>query len=97
MTKNEHWQLEFTGKAIKQLKKLNQSLRTSLLEYLEAYVVKINSNNINPKSDLKPLLGNKQGLYRLRCGDYRIIIEINDKKLVLLALSIGHRKDIYRS
>ena len=34
--------------------------------------------------------------YRIRCGDYRIIYDIQDVKLVVLILEIGHRKDVYQ-
>jgi mRNA interferase RelE/StbE len=36
-----------------------------------------------------------RGGYRIRIGDYRIIYEIEDNKLVVLVIDIGHRKDIY--
>ena len=38
----------------------------------------------------------KSGLYRLRVGDYRIVYKIDDDRLIVLVVRIGHRKDIYR-
>jgi len=35
-------------------------------------------------------------LYRLRTGSYRIVYEINDAELVVIAVKVGHRKDVYR-
>jgi len=35
--------------------------------------------------------------YRIRIGDYRVIYEIQDQDLIILLLSVGHRKDVYRS
>ncbi|EGF75734.1 toxin-antitoxin system, toxin component, RelE family, partial [Cutibacterium acnes HL099PA1] len=44
----------------------------------------------------KPLTGDLSGLWRYRIGDYRLICTLNDNRLTILALSIGHRRDIYR-
>ncbi|VAW15847.1 hypothetical protein MNBD_BACTEROID05-1199, partial [hydrothermal vent metagenome] len=46
----------------------------------------------HPKNCLK-LAGSSY--YRVRCGDYRIIYDIQDQKLVIIVLKVGHRKDIY--
>ena len=34
--------------------------------------------------------------HKIRSGDYRIVYEIHDEKLVILIIKIGHRKDIYK-
>ena len=41
-------------------------------------------------------LAGSDELYRIRSGDYRIIYEIRARKLVVLAVRIGHRRDVYR-
>ena len=43
----------------------------------------------------RPLQGG-EGLYRLRVGDYRVIYSIEGKRLTVLVVRIGHRKDVYR-
>ncbi|QXO94257.1 type II toxin-antitoxin system RelE/ParE family toxin [Methanospirillum purgamenti] len=50
----------------------------------------------NPREKLGPLKGRAKGLYSLRTGEYRAIIEIFDYKLMLLVIEAGHRKTIYR-
>lgn len=50
----------------------------------------------NPRIHGKALTGNLAGLWRYRIGDYRLIAEIKDDKLSILAISIGHRREIYR-
>jgi mRNA interferase RelE/StbE len=42
------------------------------------------------------LQGEKRGLWRYRVGDYRLICDIQDQKITILALELGHRKDVYR-
>ena len=43
----------------------------------------------------KGLTANRSGQWRYRIGDYRLICQIDDNKLIILALTIGHRRDIY--
>lgn len=50
----------------------------------------------NPRSTGHGLAGPLSGLWRYRVGDYRIICDIQDHKLVVLVVEIGHRSDIYR-
>lgn len=49
----------------------------------------------NPYQFGKPLKGNKLGLWRYRVGDYRILCQIEENRLVVLVVAVGHRKDIY--
>ncbi len=42
----------------------------------------------------KSLTANRSGQWRYRIGDYRIICQIEEEKLVMLALSVGHRKEL---
>lgn len=58
----------------------------------------INKNLVDctdPRQHGKGLTANRSGQWRYRIGDYRLICQINDNKLVILALSVGHRRDIY--
>jgi len=41
-------------------------------------------------------LAGETGLYRLRVGDYRIVYEVHDKEILVLVLTIGHRREVYR-
>jgi mRNA interferase RelE/StbE len=51
----------------------------------------------NPRSLGQALQGSKFGEYwRYRVGDFRIVCEIQDKKVVVLVLRVGHRREIYR-
>ena len=50
----------------------------------------------NPRQHGKGLTANKTGEWRYRIGDYRVLAEINDGKIIILVLNIGHRRDIYK-
>ena len=49
----------------------------------------------NPRIQGKGLTSNRSGQWRYRIGDYRLICIIEDKELIILALTVGHRRDIY--
>lgn len=49
----------------------------------------------NPRAKGKPLAGKLHGLWRYRVGNYRLICEIQNEKLVVLVIKIGHRRDVY--
>lgn len=86
------YKLETTPEFDKQLKKLDKFTRTKIASYLLRNIKDIE----NPRSKGKALVGNKKGYWRYRVGQYRVIVDIQDEKLVILALEIGHRKDIYK-
>ena len=49
----------------------------------------------NPRAHGKPLAVNRTGQWRYRVGDYRIIANIQDGKLVILVIAVGHRSRVY--
>lgn len=51
----------------------------------------------NPRSHGKGLVANRSGQWRYRVGDYRILAEIQENKLIILVITIGHRKEIYEN
>ena len=51
----------------------------------------------DPRRQGKGLTANRSGQWRYRIGDYRLICQIDDGKLVILALSVGHRREVYES
>ena len=49
----------------------------------------------NPRAKGKALVANRTGQWRYRIGAYRVIVNIQDNELIILALEVGHRRDIY--
>ena len=45
-------------------------------------------------SGCKKLRGTEQ--YRIRCGDYRILYTLDDRRLIVEIVAIGHRREVYR-
>ena len=63
---------------------------------LKAWIEKHLIDCTDPRQTGKGLVANRSGQWRYRIGDYRMICLIEDDRLVILALSIGHRRDIYK-
>ena len=81
----------FSERAKKQIKKLDKQVAALIIGWLEKNI----HGCENPRQHGKGLVENKSGEWRYRIGDYRVICEIKDKELIVLALEIGHRKEIY--
>ncbi|HEY1500513.1 MAG TPA: type II toxin-antitoxin system RelE/ParE family toxin [Acidobacteriaceae bacterium] len=86
------WTLRFTESAVKQLSKLDPQISDQITRVLEGKVAK----SANPRAFGKALTGELKGFWRYRIGDYRVLCELKDRELIILALAIGHRRDIYR-
>lgn len=63
---------------------------------IKAWIEKNLSGCENPKLYGKALKANRKGQWRYRIGDYRLICEINDEALIILAMTVGHRREIYK-
>ena len=63
--------------------------------FIKAWIEKNLINCENPRIHGKALIANRSGQWRYRVGDYRILAEIHDNKLVLILIDVGRRKDIY--
>ena len=83
--------VEFTESARKDLKKLDRYTQKIILLWLEKNI----EGCENPRVHGKPLSTNRAGQWRYRIGDYRVIAKIEDNKLVVLVIAIGHRRDVY--
>lgn len=86
------YQLRFTPKFEKEFRKLDKYTRLMIQSWIKKNLMDCD----NPRKTGKALKGTYEGLWRYRIGDYRIICGIQDQELVILALSVGHRKNIYK-
>jgi mRNA interferase RelE/StbE len=59
-------------------------------------VADIENLETNPRPRGAELLTSRSGRWRIRSGDYRVIYEIADAELVVLVVSVGHRREVYR-
>ncbi len=85
------YKVETTTRFDREFKKLDRYTQRMIKAWIEKKLI----NCINPRQHGKGLTANRSGQWRYRIGDYRLICEINDNRLVILALSVGHRRDVY--
>ena len=83
--------LEYTKEALKDLKKLDNSVARVIFAWLKKNV----DGCSDPRAHGKGLTANRSGQWRYRVGNYRIICKIEDEKVIVLVLTIGHRSTVY--
>ncbi len=85
------WTIEYDPRALKDLKKLDRTIQREILDYMDERVAMAK----DPRGLGKPLRASRFGLWRYRVRDYRIICELQEKRLVVLVVAVGHRSTIY--
>jgi len=87
------WTIEFTESATRQLEKLDRAVASRIRKFLIDRVAPLEK----PRSLGKALKGERFGeLWKYRVGDYRLIAKIEDARIAILIVSIGHRREVYR-
>ena len=87
------WNVELAESAERELAKLDPEHKKRILKFLEQRVARLD----DPRSLGQALRGSRLGeFWKYRVGDYRLICKIEDDRLVVLVLRMGHRREIYR-
>lgn len=85
------WTIEVSERAFRALRKMDKQaarrIRNELSEIAELG---------DPRSRGKALTGNLTNVWRYRVGDYRILCDINDGRLVVVVIDVAHRREVYR-
>lgn len=82
------YEITFTDTSRRQFRKLEKDVQERMIKALERI-------RIRPESYVKKLVGDPG--YRLRAGDYRVILDIQKSELIILVIKISHRKNIYKN
>lgn len=91
MSEARVWRIEFDSEAARDLRKLGAEPQRLILRYLRQRIATAE----DPRRFGKPLTGDLKGLWRYRVGDYRIVASIEDDRLVVLIVTVGHRREVY--
>lgn len=87
-----NWKVEFESRALDELNKLDRTVQVRILKFITQRI----KNNANPTILGAPLKGKFVGLWKYRIGDYRLICHIEHSVCLILIVSVGHRKNIYK-
>ncbi len=83
------WTVEWDKRAFKELAKLDRRIQHRILQFLQ------DRASEDPTRLGQSLAGIWAGLWRYRVGDYRIICDLEEDRLVILVVRVGHRSDVY--
>lgn len=86
------WLVEYSDVAQSNILALDKPIRNRILKFFRERI----AAHPEPKRSAEPLSGVLRGLYRFRIGDFRAICDIQEDRLVVLVIEVGHRGDIYR-
>lgn len=81
------YSVEFSKKAENQLFKLQRDVQERIIKTLERI-------RVRPQDFIEKLVGEPG--FKLRVGDYRVFLDIDNNRLIILVLKLGHRKNIYK-
>jgi mRNA interferase RelE/StbE len=84
------FRIAFRPAAERAFLKLSVSVRTRLQPQIEALAVE-------PRPPGVRKLAGSRDRWRIRVGDFKVVYEIHDDVLLVLVLTVGHRRDVYRS
>ncbi len=85
------WRIEISNTAKKQLAKLDRQVQAEIVRYLRERI----TTDDDPRRFGAPLRKELTGRWKYRVGDFRLICEIQDTKVLVLVLMVGHRSKIY--
>lgn len=86
------WKIEFLPEAAKELKKLGRSEAARIIKTLEERI----ATQDDPRTLGSALTGDHGGYWRWRIGDYRVVAKIEDERVLILVVRVGHRRQVYQ-
>lgn len=86
------YHVEFSKRALKDIKRLDKATAALILGWIRKNL----EGCENPRAHGKGLTANHSGEWRYRVGDYRLLAEIQNGKLVIIMLTVGHRSEVYK-
>lgn len=88
------WRIEILDEAMQDLSKLDKPIARRIMTFLRERIAGLE----DPRSLGHALRGAHLGeLWKYRIGDYRIIARLEDDRLCVLVVKVGHRSQVYRS
>ena len=87
------WVIQYLSSVKKDTDKLDPQVKRRIKDFLENRIACLE----DPRSVGESLNGTLSEFWKYRVGDYRIICEIKDNELIILAVKIGNRREVYKN
>lgn len=84
------WRIETSEAFDKSIRKLDRAIARRVIDYLEALL-----ELEDPRQRGRGLTANRSGYWRYRVGDYRILTQLEDELLIIVAIDVAHRSEVY--
>ena len=85
------WTIEYLAAVRRSMRKLDRQIADRIVRFMDERVATAE----DPRELGKALVGIPEKLWRYRVGDYRVICEIHDRRVVIVVVDVGHRSDVY--
>lgn len=86
------WRIEFHPDAARELGRLDRTTAARIVRTLETRIATLD----DPRTLGAALRGEHAGYWRYRIGDYRVVARIEDGRITILIVRVGHRREVYR-
>ncbi len=86
------WRIEYADAAARVIRKLDRQHARRILDHMDHRVAAAD----DPRQLGAAMVGDRAGKWRYRVGDYRVICQLIDDRLVVLVVEVGHRREVYR-
>lgn len=87
------YRVEYSKKALKALKKMDKNTSQILVDWIGKNL----DGTDSPRKIGKDLKGNLAEYWRYRVGNYRVVVVIEDDRLLITCVDVGHRKQVYEN
>lgn len=85
------WKIEYSEKAARELLKIDRQAAKRIKKYLDERI----ATDEDPRRFGEGLTENLAGLWKYRIGNFRVIADIQEHKIVVLVVRVGHRSKVY--
>lgn len=85
------WLIKIKTSAKREIKKFDKPLQKEIAQFLHLI-----ESSIDPRQHLSPYTGPLAGYWKKRIGDYRLILDVQDKQVTIEVIKAGHRSKVYK-
>jgi mRNA interferase RelE/StbE len=86
------WSVEFHSAARDELDALDRSVQRRIQRFIDERLIRAD----DPRQLGRALTGAWAGFWKYRVGDWRMIAQVRDDRLIIYIVRVGHRREVYK-